>query len=133
MINIVKSTKYFSDGPKIEWSLLAEKVECVDTSAEINKGRMKHLESCAISCKDEGSIFVYGTNDFAPGTRKSRCFSQGERNGDEGCQCICQKSPSMDGTCTTKEHLGYRMFTYAKGNILHFIEAFYPFYFYNLQ
>ena len=117
----------FSDGPNIEWSLLAEKVECVDDSAEIIKGRMKHLESCAISCKEEGSIFLYGTNDFAGvNARKSRCFSQGERGGDEGCQCICEKSGSYDGTCITKEHMGFRMFTYAKGKNLHFNEAIHP-------
>ena len=123
--NIVKSIRYFSDGPKIEWSLLAEKVKCMDESAKINKGRMTHLESCAISCKDEGSIFLYGTNDFAGvGSLKSRCFSKGERGGDEGCQCFCEKSASSDGTCITKEHLGFRMFTYAKGELLHFNKAF---------
>ena len=84
---------------------MAEKAECI--GEEIKQGLKKHLESCAKSCKDVSSMFVYGTNNYG----NNRCY-------DEGCECICEVAALPDGTCITKEHSGYQLFTYEKGGII---------------
>ena len=85
---------------------------------------MKHLKDCAINCKGVSSVFIFGTNYYGGNSGKNRCYSEGD-DGGEGCQCNCATSAFPDGTCITKEHLGYRLFTFENGKILYLDRAFY--------
>ena len=82
----------------VSYSLVEEKVEC--TGAEVAKPVQLDEANCADSCKDISTLFVFGTNDF--GT--NRC----EPN--KGCYCLCETAAGPDGTCTTIQHNGYRLY-----------------------
>ena len=81
------------------WLMVEEKVEC--TGNEVTKGRLNDVESCAKSCKDTSSMFIFGSNDFGA----ERCYAN-------GCECACETSALSDGTCTTTPHNGYRLYKY---------------------
>ena len=88
----------------IGFALVGEKIEC--TGSEEWGDPQPTAEACAIACEAKGvSMFIYGTNDFATKESENRC-------NEDGCSCYCEKSAASDGTCTTTDHLGYRLFKF---------------------
>ena len=83
----------------IEWGLVAEKKEC--SGSEIHIAALHVVDECASRCKGVASMFVFGTNDYG----EARCW-------DEGCSCYCETSATEEGTCSTVNHRGYRLYKY---------------------
>ena len=83
----------------LDWMLVSEKRECPD--AEINKGSLPSIESCAQECEGSASMFAFGTNDF--GT---------ERCDNSGCKCLCETVATNNGSCNEIVHNGFRLYRY---------------------
>ena len=82
--------------------MVAEKKEC--SGSEVVKGKIKTINECANSCKGVASMFAYGTNDF----NNNRCNT-------DGCHCLCENVADADGTCTTSNNSGYRLYRLTGG------------------
>ena len=90
---------YFNLNFALEWELVSEKKEC--SGSEIGENGYNDVDDCASYCKGKSTMFAFGTNDF--GT--TRCYG-------DGCRCLCETSATKDGTCTTLDHDGYRLYKY---------------------
>ena len=82
---------------------MAEKKEC--SGSEKRMGSFKHIYECASKCKGVASMFVFGTNDFGV----NRCDSN-------GCECYCETSATVEGTCSQRNHEGFNLYKYNKGD-----------------
>ena len=90
----------------LEWLLIADKTECA--GSENSYYDISTVGECSKRCKNQSSMFAYGTNDY--GT--TRCSSI-------GCTCLCETAASKDGTCSQTSHNGYRLYKYkTDGNML---------------
>ena len=76
-----------------------EKKEC--SGKEIPKGEQPSIDKCASECEGVASMFAFGTNDFG----NNRCSGN-------GCMCLCETSATKEGTCTSVNHKGYRLYKY---------------------
>ena len=83
-----------------EFTLVAERKEC--GGSEKFKGRFFTVEECALKCNEIASMFIFGTNNFG----QRRC------NKKKGCKCYCETSANDNGSCTEKNHKGYRLYKY---------------------
>ena len=80
--------------------MVSEKKECL--GGDYENGKFHAVDDCAALCNGVSSMFAFGTNDF--GT--SRCYV-------DGCRCLCETSATAEGTCTTVDHNGYRLYKYS--------------------
>ena len=93
----------FLDFPK--WLKVADKQEC--GGSENYKGFVPSVEECALKCNTEASMFIYGTRDYG---NVDSC-------NDNACQCYCETSATVNGTCDQQSHDGYRLYKYVgQGN-----------------
>ena len=84
--------------------MVEEKKEC--SGSEFENGKFHVVEDCASQCKGVASMFAFGTNDFG----ESRCYN-------DGCRCLCETSATEEGTCTTVDMDGYRLYKYSSPNL----------------
>ena len=47
-------------------------------------------------------MFIFGTNDFG----ENKCVTNA------GCDCYCETSAAMDGTCNMIDNIGYRLYKF---------------------
>ena len=85
----------------VSFALLLGERRCKGSG--IDKGVIATLKGCADKCASVSSMFIYGSH----GT--NGCYSN-------GCSCWCQPSASADGTCETKEHSLYHLYSIVQGD-----------------
>ena len=83
--------------------MVGERKEC--NGSEIYIGKFRVPDECAFQCKGKASMFAFGTNDYG----KNRCHK-------DACNCLCETSSTHDGTCTIRDHDGYRLYKYLNAN-----------------
>ena len=83
--------------------MVSEKKEC--DGSETRKGKFPSVDDCASQCKEEATMFIFGTNDYG----NNRC-------NDDGCECRCETSATEEGTCNSINHNGYRLYKYGITN-----------------
>ena len=80
--------------------MVGEKEEC--DGAKYEDKRYRTLSDCASQCKGVSSMFAFGTAEFGD----SQCL------GDATCRCLCETSATKEGTCTTINNDGYRLYKF---------------------
>ena len=82
------------------WSLLKEKTECA--GKENAKGYFLAIKDCASQCREEASLFIFGTHD--------RCI-------EGGCECFCETAAKSDESCDLISTDGFHLYKY-NGNFV---------------
>ena len=85
------------------FTLVGAKMEC--SGSEISKGHFHTPDECFNACKNDATMFTFGTNEYGE-----------EKCGERGCKCFCQKSATSYGTCDETDHNGYML--YKTGNYI---------------
>ena len=70
---------------------------------EVSRGKRDSVLECAEACYGVALMFVFGTNEFG----KDRCNEYGKQ-----CECYCETSARLDGTCDQLDHKGFRLYKY---------------------
>ena len=77
--------------------------EC--TTYDDHKGLVDSVGSCGTLCKEEASMFVFGTQDYG-GSSCERIMGQ------MLCNCSCEWYATDQGTCTTKDNPNVNLYRY---------------------
>ena len=99
----INSDHHNSSG-SLGWSLVGEKTKC--SGRESAKGNVLSITECASHCKEESSMFIFGTNDFGG----ARCLKG-------GCECFCETSAKLDGSCELIDNNAFRLYKYNGGDL----------------
>ena len=90
----------------LKWVLVKPGAKCL-SNERVYGGRFHDIENCAIACKDNSSMFIY-CKDY------SLCCDT------NGCECFCETSALLNGTCQVEEVKEYTLYKYLKGKVLEF-------------
>ena len=83
------------------WVFVEDKKECA--GSKIKTGSFPFVADCAAKCEGISAMFIFGTNDYG----RNRCK-------DQDCDCYCETSASIYGSCNQQSHDGFRLYKYGK-------------------